>query len=534
MALQISFFAQKAVSKISALDSLRIELKNAKHDTTSLRIRCKMGEIDPVLRITFWDSLRIECEQLIAARPQPVILNNTYLECFFTILNNLGVIYSSNGETTKAFEYYRRSLTIGEKANNKEEIAISLNNIGFLYMNQGKSEKALECFNRSLMIREEIKNKSGIAESLNNIGGFYEDKGDIIKALEYFDRSLKVREANRGANDNIVDKKGVAGCLNNIAGIYDDQDDRAKALEYYHKSLILLQEINDKNGIANAFNNIGIVYKKESNISRALEYFKQSLKMREEINDRQGVAYSLNSIAGIYYIKNNIEKTKEYIEKSEKILAEINDLQGLSFSFNLMAKCLLKEEKIEAAFIYSARSLKIARQLGYPLNIKNSAELLYLIYKKQNKPKEALEMHELYIQMRDSINNAETRKASLKQQFKYEYEKKELLIKAEQEKKDILYADQNRSQKIIIGFVAGSLLLVLVFSIFLFKRFKITQNQKNIIEVQKIKVDEAYEKLHEKNKEVTDSIIYARRIQRALLTNEKYFDKHLSRLNIKK
>ena len=101
-------------------------------------------------------------------------------------------------------------------------------------------------------------------------------------------------------------------------------------------------------------------------------------------------------------------------------------------------------------------------------------------------------------------------------------------------KKNCAASILNRSQKIIIGFVAGSLLLVLVFSIFMFKRFKITQNQKNIIEVQKIKVDEAYEKLHEKNKEVTDSIIYARRIQRALLTNEKYFDKHLSRLNIKK
>ncbi|MBC7865363.1 MAG: hypothetical protein IAF38_20475, partial [Bacteroidia bacterium] len=51
--------------------------------------------------------------------------------------------------------------------------------------------------------------------------------------------------------------------------------------------------------------------------------------------------------------------------------------------------------------------------------------------------------------------------------------------------------------------------------------------QKKIIEEQKIKVDEAFEKLHEKNKEVMDSIYYARRIQRALITSEKYIERKL-------
>ena len=40
-------------------------------------------------------------------------------------------------------------------------------------------------------------------------------------------------------------------------------------------------------------------------------------------------------------------------------------------------------------------------------------------------------------------------------------------------------------------------------------------------------VDEAYEKLAERNKEVMDSIHYAKRIQTALLPNEKYIDKVL-------
>jgi len=71
--------------------------------------------------------------------------------------------------------------------------------------------------------------------------------------------------------------------------------------------------------------------------------------------------------------------------------------------------------------------------------------------------------------------------------------------------------------------------LIIAFSAFVFNRFRITQRQKVIIEKQKHEVDAAYEKLHEKNKEVMDSIYYARRIQRALITSEKYIARQLAR-----
>jgi hypothetical protein len=74
----------------------------------------------------------------------------------------------------------------------------------------------------------------------------------------------------------------------------------------------------------------------------------------------------------------------------------------------------------------------------------------------------------------------------------------------------------------------GGLALVAGFLVFVFNRFRVTQRQKKTIEEQKVLVDNAYEKLHEKNKEVMDSIHYARRIQRALITPEKYIERVLS------
>ena len=70
--------------------------------------------------------------------------------------------------------------------------------------------------------------------------------------------------------------------------------------------------------------------------------------------------------------------------------------------------------------------MAIGKEIGYPLTIRNAAKQLNSIYKLKNDYKNALDNYELYILMRDSINNQETKKASIKSQFKTEYERREL------------------------------------------------------------------------------------------------------------
>lgn len=67
--------------------------------------------------------------------------------------------------------------------------------------------------------------------------------------------------------------------------------------------------------------------------------------------------------------------------------------------------------------------------------------------------------------------------------------------------------------------------LFLLFSLVLFQRFRVIRKQKTIIEIQKAETAKAFHALHEKNKEVMDSIYYARRIQQTLLTSDAFFKK---------
>jgi len=512
------------------IDSLKFALKNAKHDT----IRCKILSIlsetasDDVSWPKYNQQLLNLCESKIKSNKKPSLEHKIYLVHYALALNSAGYLAKQNGDIFKALEYHKHGLKILQEIGDKKEIAQALHNIGIIYYNQGDILNALEYYKKSLELKKELGDKKGIAQSLNNIGVIYKNQGDIAKALEFYSKSLKIRE-------EIGDKRAIAESFNNMGVIYNSQGDISKTLEYLDKSLKTYEEIGDKEGVARSLNNIGAIYNNQNDIPKALEYYDKSLAIREKIKDKSGVANSLISIGSIYFTKGDIKKALENYEKSLIIREEIGDKNGIASSLQSLGKGYYALGNLNEGLVHANRSLTISKELGYPENIKNSAELLKRIFQKQNKYKQAYEMYELEIKMTDSINNGETQKTAVKKQLQYTYEKKAALDSTAHSKEtDIKNAEitarkaelkvKQNTQYALYGFLA----LALVFAGFIFNRFKVTQKQKQIIEIKEKETQQQKQIIEEKHKEITDSINYAERIQRSFLATEQHLNKHLS------
>lgn len=513
IAFYCSWFSFKAQSNI---DSLKIALKNAKHDTVKCNILHILAE---TASDEEWSAFNEQCLKLAEQKLALNGISKTESKFYQKQLGQAFCLraYSAHIEDdiSKALEYYYIGLKFYEESGDKPGIAFSLHQIAYLLQNKGDIPKALELNSRSLKIKEEIGDKAGIALSLNSIGIIYEGQGDYSKALEHFIKSLKLQE-------EIGDKEGEGQSLNNIGAIYNSQGDpdiksskedskkegMLKALQYYDRSIKIFEETGDKIGMATSFNNIGVIYGRQGNITKALEYYTKSLTLRESIGDKQGVASSLFSF-GVTYLNQ-----KNYSE----------------------------------ALKYALRSMKIGKELNYAVNIRNAADILHKIYKATGKYKLAYENYELYTQMRDSIDNEITRKATIKQQIKYHYEKqaaadsiahiKESEIKNAQLAQQKAEISQKQNQQYALF---GGLALVIVFAGFMFNRFKISQKQKAIIEQKEKETQKQNEiilqqklEVEEKQKEILDSIHYAKKIQRALLPSEKNFANSLNRLKKQK
>ena len=105
----------------------------------------------------------------------------------------------------------------------------------------------------------------------------------------------------------------------------------------------------------------------------------------------------------------------------------------------------------------------------------------------------------------------------------YEFDKKEAASKAEQEKKAAIEALDKKKQSLFLLLVSILAAAIAFIALIIMRNLRNTRRQKDVIEQQKILVEG-------KQREIIDSIHYAKRIQRSLLPTEKYIDKNLNRL----
>ena len=427
--------------------------------------------------------------------------------------NNIGIIYGDKELIDKEIWYYQKSLNIYEQLNDEQGIADVYNNIGFAYGTKGEMKKSLSYYQKSLRIVEKTGDKSAMALSFNNIGIVYEKRGDVKNGLKFYHKSLKIQE-------ELNDKKGMAMSYVNIGSVMKDYGDKIGALEYYQKALKLQKEIGNLRGVANCLANIAVYYGGKDGDKEALKYFYEALYLFIDLGDKSGEAKILMNIGAIYYYNSENEKAYEKLKQSLDIRTEHNISIGLAQNHIVFARLYTSMGELELAEHHATKALDLSKKLGYPDKISEAAKLLSYAYAKKKNGMLAYDMYKLHIVMRDSIKNIDNLKNAAIQEAKYMYEKEKELDNIKHQNEIAIEKESKAKQRILIYASAVGFCLVIVFLIFVFNRLKVTRHQKSIIDV-------AYEELGDKNKEIMDSITYAKRIQSAILPPMKEFDNHL-------
>lgn len=420
-------------------------------------------------------------------------------------LNATGTVYFMKGDFSEAFNYYSAALMIDREAGNKKGEATDLGNIGIAYMNQSNHAKALEYYFKALRIDEELKNRQGVARHLGNIGGIYQYQANYNEALKYYLQALKMNEEldnKKNQSANLVNiglaYKLKAATIVNQCKCTNDSGNYAKALEYYHKGLRLAESINDKKTLSAYLGNIGSVY--------------------------MDIGESLRGTCKCNQDSGNLKKALEYYFSSVKIAEEIGDKRTLTINTGNMGLLYLHLNDLANAEKFINRSFGLAKETGSKDDIMQAHSNLSSLYEKMGKTDQSFKHYKLFVLYRDSINSLESVRKQTQAEMQYGFSKKQQadsIRNAEATAREVLKHEQEiKQQRVytfggILGFV-----LMLVIAVISFRAYRQKQKANEIISEQKLLVEE-------KQKEVMDSIRYAKRIQQSLLPTEKYIGKKI-------
>jgi serine phosphatase RsbU (regulator of sigma subunit)/Tfp pilus assembly protein PilF len=354
----------------------------------------------------------------------------------------------------------------------------------------------------------------------NDIGYYYKFKGLINQALENYHKGLIIARKH-GKNDN------VATVLINLGALYLTQNDYEKALDNFNKGYELMKLEKDSSGMAVAVHNMGSIYLNTEKFDLAIKKYKEAAKINRELKQYPSLSNVYNSLGSVYFNIEEMDSAFYYFYEGLKIRRRYKNILSMTNSMTSIGRTYYWVNDLEKAQNYADSALLLANQLPYPEYKMQASNLQYQVHKKKGNWKKALEMHEVYFAISDSMRNDETRKAVSKQQAMFEYEKQKAVDDAENEKKIATEQEAKEKQIIITYATAGGLGLVGLFLIIVFNRLKVTRKQKAIIEEQKEVVELAHHELGEKNQEIMDSITYAKRIQNAILPPLKVVKEYL-------
>lgn len=337
--------------------------------------------------------------------------------------------------------------------------------------------------------------------------------------------------------DNREDPALAASYLTQISYIYWENQRLENAAENFQRAAPYFEKLNDLENLQNLYSNIGLIYLDLEDISNADRAFTSNLDVCRRMGEPQGIATALVDLAYVKNLGNDHREAIRLLEDAQQIALEINYESILSNIYRQLATSytnignIRKGEEFRQKYNDMREHLSRQTMRGEFQEREQQSQVEILRQQAEARVRE-LEMEKNKIQFQleqdsvaavlraqeDSLLQARRVERIQRQDIEL-LENKAQLNQTENER---LQAVQN-FQQLVIYSVLGGLVLVLILAVFMYRSNKAKQRANKALAAKNIEIEQtndklqvAFEKIEEQNFRITQSITYAREIQRAL------------------
>ncbi len=472
LSLIIIFFSSLNAIGSNEKDSLLTAIETAETDSSKSRLYFELSQLYENKN----DSLFLKHLNTALGLAK----KTDYAHALIWCNDELGYYHRQKAQYGKALQAHLNALKLAEKINYTEYLPRINNNIGVVYRRLDEYNSAVDYHLKALKYAEKYSDKRSLMYAQNSLGNIFNLMKQYDQAMKYFNMALTNAEKSKNY-------RSLAINYNNIGEVYEHKGNLDLALKHYFKSLEYNQKNNSKRGIAICYDCIGSVFAQQESYDKAINYFKKAIDLNTQMGDHFYVAVSLLNTGEAYMQINVFDKAKNYLTKA----------------------------------------LNLAKEIGSKSIIRDANKFLSKLYEKMQQPAKAYSYYKKYITYKDSIFNEINSKNISKLQTLYETEKqrKEIAI-LEQEK--IQRVKANQLKTIILAALSLAFLILAALVIVLYRANIVKRNsnlklatQSKLITDKNQELEIQKKELEITNNKITDSLLYAQKIQYALLPGRK-------------
>jgi CHAT domain-containing protein/tetratricopeptide (TPR) repeat protein len=280
----------------------------------------KINEATALHNLTSAYDILGEWEQATAYGKQAIALRKEVRDWrgVASSLNILAMICDKLGESQDALKHYAEALGLFNQesnltSNDKKKVAAILNNIGYVYATLGDTTLALEYFEQSLPKRKEVYDIPGEGSTLLNIGQAYTKLGNFEKALSYYEQAQKTAKL-------LQSEWGEATCLMYSGQTLALMSKTQEALSQYLIALDSFRKVKDRQAEATVLDEIAAIFTRQGKVQAATEKYNSALTIWRTIRDPHGEAAALYGIAQLERSQGELAKAHDKAKEAIKIV----------------------------------------------------------------------------------------------------------------------------------------------------------------------------------------------------------------------
>lgn len=380
------------------------------------------------------------------------------------------------------------------------------------------------------------------------------EMGINYRKIGNYERSIKHLQNAVRISKEMNDRERIHNSYNSLANTYSQmgvtkgsQENLRRAISTFDLAFEYLDP-TDKVAIGNLINNKGVNYynmgtcsSDTSYVFKAIQLYKEALKIREEMNDPELLINAYDNLASSYHALSDIGKDTSFLRTSQfyyersialdkKTHKELNYslLANYGSHLSVMGK-LLKDrtftlkglELLKDAYFKSLIADDLFQSSSISLNIANSYSALG-IYDSSTR------YYFTHVNLRDLILSAENKQIAEEMAAKFESDLKETEnanLKQQAQLREEVISKKSFTIQLMIG--ASVIMLGLIVIVFI-SRQKVNRSRELLREKQ-LETERQKILIENKQKEILDSIKYAKRIQESLMPTEKFIRKILDK-----
>jgi len=269
----------------------------------------------------------------------------------------------------------RRKLTILQSE--------AMRKLGSLLWRKAETSKAMDYYRRSILLSKKSGDDAGCAKAYNGIGSLYFNSGKWDKVEKYYTLALEAGSTNEDPN-LIANIYNNLGAMNNILG------DWKMAIQHYEKAVDIYETIKDDRGLARTYNNLGLTYRDKGDWHKASSYYRECIRLSEEVDDVSLKSNCALNEAQVLIKLSRLEDARALCEEAYEILSDIGEVGGRAEAMMLYGVIYSKMNKLALAENHFTESLKINKAHGNLLGMAECYREMAVLYKDWGKNKKTL------------------------------------------------------------------------------------------------------------------------------------------------